>query len=111
MCTTSLQTSTATIGSFEGICLAVAHRLGICYAAHSMRAALEWVDVLDRDPLQRVNAMNIRKIVRLQHGGGRFGASRSLADSVSCARSLAQTQPHFPLLGSRTPCSFLFHST
>jgi tetratricopeptide (TPR) repeat protein len=48
--------------------LATAYGLGICYAALGMRAALDWVDVLDQDPLQRVNAMYIRKIVRLQHG-------------------------------------------
>ena len=48
--------------------LATAYGLGICYAALGMRAALDWVDVLDQDPLQRVNAMYIRKILRLQHG-------------------------------------------
>ena len=48
--------------------MATAYGLGICYAALGMRAALDWVDVLDQDPLQRVNAMYIRKILRLQHG-------------------------------------------
>ena len=52
----------------QGIRLAIAYGLGICYAALGMRAALDWVDVLDQDPLQRVNAMYIRKILRLQHG-------------------------------------------
>lgn len=52
----------------NAIRLALAYGLGICYGALGMRAALDWVDVLDQDPLQRVNAMYIRKIVRLQHG-------------------------------------------
>lgn len=52
----------------EGIRLAVAYGLGICYAALGMRAALDWVGVLDQEPLQRVNAMYIRKIMRLQQG-------------------------------------------
>jgi hypothetical protein len=52
----------------NAIRFAVAYGLGICYGALGMRAALDWVDVLDQEPLQRVNAMYIRKIVRLQHG-------------------------------------------
>jgi serine/threonine protein kinase len=48
--------------------MAVAYGLGLCQSALGMRAALDWVDVLDQDPLQRVNAMYIRKILRLQHG-------------------------------------------
>jgi serine/threonine protein kinase len=52
----------------RAIRLAIAYGLGLCHAALGMRSALDWVDVLDQDPLQRVNAMYIRKIVRLQHG-------------------------------------------
>jgi len=48
---------------------AVAFGIGFNEAAIGRdSAALHWAEILDDDPLQRVNAMYLRKIVRLQHG-------------------------------------------
>jgi hypothetical protein len=48
---------------------AVAYALGATTATLGLAAtALTWIERLDRDPLQRVNAMRVRRIVCLQHG-------------------------------------------
>jgi hypothetical protein len=53
----------------SAICAAVAFGLGELTAAIGITvAALRWIERLDREPLQRVNAMRVRRIVCLQHG-------------------------------------------
>jgi hypothetical protein len=48
---------------------AVAYGLGAAAASMGISAAaLNWIERLDRDPLQRVNAMRVRAVVCLQHG-------------------------------------------
>jgi Protein kinase domain/AAA ATPase domain len=48
---------------------ALAYGLGELAAAMGLSsAALQWVERLDRDPMQRVNAMRVRRTVCLQHG-------------------------------------------
>jgi hypothetical protein len=48
---------------------AVAYGLGEGTASLGLAAeATRWIERLDRDPLQRVNAMRVRRIVCLQHG-------------------------------------------
>jgi hypothetical protein len=47
---------------------AIAYALGVNEAALGMLSAIRWVELLDADPLQRVNAMYLRKVVRLQQG-------------------------------------------
>ncbi|HKP62464.1 MAG TPA: protein kinase [Polyangiales bacterium] len=48
---------------------AVAYGLGQCTATLGLAAeATHWIERLDREPLQRVNAMRVRRILCLQHG-------------------------------------------
>jgi hypothetical protein len=48
---------------------AVAYGLGELAAAMGLSvAALQWIERLDREPLQRVNAMRVRRAVCMQHG-------------------------------------------
>ena len=47
---------------------ALAYCVGAIEAGLGIGTALDWADLLDRDPMQKVNAMHIRKIVQLQRG-------------------------------------------
>jgi len=47
---------------------ALAYCAGAIEAMLGLKSAMSWADILDKDPLQKVNAMHIRKIVRLQQG-------------------------------------------
>jgi hypothetical protein len=47
---------------------AIAYALGVNEAAMGVQSAIRWVELLDADPLQKVNAMYLRKVVRLQQG-------------------------------------------
>jgi hypothetical protein len=47
---------------------AVAYAIGVSEASLGMQSALRWANELDGDPLQAVNAMYLRRIVRLQLG-------------------------------------------
>jgi hypothetical protein len=56
---------------------AVAYGLGELTATLGLTAlAMQWIERLDREPLQRVNAMHVRRIVCLQHGDWE-GAARA----------------------------------
>lgn len=47
---------------------AIAYALGSSEASMGMRSAEEWAALLDADPVQRINAFYLRRIVRLQQG-------------------------------------------
>jgi tetratricopeptide (TPR) repeat protein len=47
---------------------ALAYCVGAIEAGLGLLSAVSWAELLDRDPLQRVNAMQIRQVVRLQQG-------------------------------------------
>jgi hypothetical protein len=47
---------------------AVAYGVGVEQATLGMESALGWVKLLDADPMQRVNAMYLRKVMCLQQG-------------------------------------------
>jgi hypothetical protein len=47
---------------------AIAYAVGMLEAAFGLASAANWADQLDDDPYQRVNALYLRKIVRLQQG-------------------------------------------
>jgi hypothetical protein len=47
---------------------AIAYCIGSIEADLGLMSAMNWAKVLDRDALQKVNAMSIRKVVRLQRG-------------------------------------------
>jgi hypothetical protein len=47
---------------------AVAFGVGLGEASMGLESAMRWAEILDRDPLQQVNAMSLRKVVRLQRG-------------------------------------------
>src|SRR5262249_8069894 len=50
----------------------IRNSLGYCAGAveanHGLSSATRWAEILDQDSLHRVNAMHIRKIMRLQQG-------------------------------------------
>jgi tetratricopeptide (TPR) repeat protein len=54
---------------------AVAYAVGIVEAALGCESAMTWAGYLDRDPYQKVSALYLRKIVRLQQGDWK-GAER-----------------------------------
>jgi hypothetical protein len=64
------------LGTVEGsdpqllraIRLAIAFGIGLMDASRGLESAQHWAELLDHDPLQHVNAMYLRKIVRLQQG-------------------------------------------
>ncbi len=47
---------------------AIAFGIGMNEAAMGLTHALHWAEVLDQDPMQKVNAMYLRKTVKLQQG-------------------------------------------
>jgi tetratricopeptide (TPR) repeat protein len=47
---------------------ALAYAIGSSEAGLGLQSAARWANVLDEDPLQAVNAMYLRKVVRLQQG-------------------------------------------
>jgi tetratricopeptide (TPR) repeat protein len=47
---------------------ALAYAIGMIEAVFGLASAAQWADVLDADPYQRVSAMYLRKIVRLEQG-------------------------------------------
>jgi hypothetical protein len=47
---------------------ALAYCVGAVEAGLGLMSAMSWAELLDRDPLQKVNAMYIRRVVRLQQG-------------------------------------------
>jgi tetratricopeptide (TPR) repeat protein len=55
-------------GIVSGIRYAVAFGVGLSEAAAGLESASAWADILDQEPLQQVNAMYLRKVVRLQQG-------------------------------------------
>jgi hypothetical protein len=54
---------------------AIAHALGMMDTQLGLESAISWATRLDGDPLQRVSALNLRKIVRLERGDAE-GAER-----------------------------------
>jgi hypothetical protein len=53
------------IVAFRG---AVAYALGLCEARIGLESAKDWVELLDREPAHRVNALYLRKTICLHHG-------------------------------------------
>ena len=47
---------------------AIAYGLGMLEAANGSAGALRWAEYLDQDPYQKVSAMYLRKVIRLQQG-------------------------------------------
>jgi tetratricopeptide (TPR) repeat protein len=47
---------------------AVAFGVGLCEASMGLESALHWAEILDRDPLQKVTGMYLRKVMCLQQG-------------------------------------------
>jgi len=47
---------------------AIAYGVGLGEASFGMESALRWAELLDGDPMQRVNSMYLRKVLRLQQG-------------------------------------------
>ena len=47
---------------------AIAYGIGSGEASLGLQQALHWAEILDRDPLQKVSAMYLRKVTRLQQG-------------------------------------------
>ena len=54
---------------------AVAYAIGVVEAQSGMPSAISWADRLERDPVQRMGALQLRRIVRLEHGDSK-GAER-----------------------------------
>jgi hypothetical protein len=59
----------------SAMCNAIAHALGLMDAHLGLKSAASWADRLDTDPFQRVSALNLRKVVRLEQGDAE-GAER-----------------------------------
>ena len=53
------------VTAFRG---AIAHAVGLVEARIGLASAQQWAELLDRDPLQRVSAMYLRKVTCLNHG-------------------------------------------
>jgi tetratricopeptide (TPR) repeat protein/tRNA A-37 threonylcarbamoyl transferase component Bud32 len=71
---------------------AIAFGVGLSEAAAGLESANTWADILDKDPLQQVSAMYLRKVVRLQQGdlegAERFRKQAELLALQSSSRSM-----------------------
>jgi hypothetical protein len=47
---------------------AVAYAIGMTEAILGLASAADWADRIDRDPMQKLSALHLRKILRLEHG-------------------------------------------
>jgi len=52
----------------DAIRMAVGYVIGLLEARHGLAGASRWLELLERDPYQRVNALYLRRIMRLQQG-------------------------------------------
>jgi hypothetical protein len=71
---------------------AIGYAIGLLDASSGLESAVVWADLLDRDPLQAVNAMYLRKIVRLTRGdiagAERFRRQAELLEVQASARPM-----------------------
>jgi hypothetical protein len=66
---TKLDAATGTeMQHIEAISNAVAYAIGMMEAQLGMASATSWAERLDRDPYQKVSALRLRRIVRLEQG-------------------------------------------
>ncbi|HKU36596.1 MAG TPA: serine/threonine-protein kinase, partial [Polyangiales bacterium] len=61
-------TTNADLKHVDAMRCAIAYGLGMVEAVFGLASAAHWADELDRDPLQRVSGLYVRKIVRLEQG-------------------------------------------
>lgn len=52
----------------RGIRFAIAHGVGLNEVSMGIEGALRWAEILDAEPMHRVSAMYLRKVLRLQQG-------------------------------------------
>ncbi len=70
---------------------AIAFAIGAVEAALGMTAAVRWAEVLDADPLQRVNGVCLRRVMALQQGNRELAEScRKRADVLAVQTSTRQ---------------------
>jgi hypothetical protein len=75
---------------------AIAHAIGTMEAQLGLESAASWATRLDHDPFQRVSALNLRKIVRLEQGDAQ-GADRLRRQAEVLALQM-RTPPMFKSL-------------
>jgi tetratricopeptide (TPR) repeat protein len=71
----------------------IAHGLGLVDAWHGLKSAMRWAEVLEREPMQRVNALYVRRSILLQSGDTE-GAERLRREAEVCALE-ARVRPMF----------------
>jgi len=74
---------------------AIAHAIGSTEASIGLLGAAEWADQLEDDPVQRINGLHLRRIVRLQQGdwegAERFRRRAELLSLQARARQMFNT--------------------
>ncbi|HKU40274.1 MAG TPA: protein kinase [Polyangiales bacterium] len=76
---------------------AIAYGLGMIEAANGSAAALRWAEYLDQDPQQRVSALYLRKVVRLQQGDWQGAEQYARQAELTALQSSTQQMFHYML--------------
>jgi hypothetical protein len=87
---------------------ALAYCIGAIESMLGLLSAMSWAEVLDRDPLQRVNAMQLRRVVRLQQGDAE-GAERYRTQAELLAAQAVTRQMFTNTLTSELNAQALAH--